>query len=209
MAKTRHRLIPKTFFLNEQHELTREDKPSGGRLPQYQGINWATKGKRIHDTLASTSARLAATQDPLRGERFYMLTIPVGQLVKKSDDKKKAPDGTYEERTDYGKTHARVLGRLGLDLIDVTDDGKAIVHAKPERVEQLMTRSQSLAELGPKEQSRWATLDSFDVVPPELRIDGAWLQSVKGIRSAEVVIELQPLLTRAEVERVFRALSDI
>ncbi len=31
---------PRTFYLNEHHELSREEKPTGGRPSQYAGIDW-------------------------------------------------------------------------------------------------------------------------------------------------------------------------
>ena len=40
------RVAARTFYLNEQHELSRGEKPGGGRVPQYVDIDWASKGVR-------------------------------------------------------------------------------------------------------------------------------------------------------------------
>ncbi len=209
MAKTHTAAKAQTFFLNEQHELARGEKSGGGRLPNYSGINWATKGKQISQSLKQTGTKLKSSKDPIRDERYFFLAKPVPQLTKSSIDKKKAPTGTYTEETDFAKDNTRVFSRLGLDLIEVTDDGDAVVHARPTRFEQLTTRSESLEDLGAREQSRWATVGSFDLIPPELRIDNSWIHSLQRDELSDVVIELQPLLTRVEIETVLRAIADL
>jgi hypothetical protein len=159
--------------------------------------------------LKQTATKLRQSRDPTREQRYFFLARPVQQLTKSSTDLRKAPKGTYAEDTDFAREHTRVFGRLGLDLIEVTDDGDAVVHARPERFEQLTTRAESLDDLGAREQARWATVDSFDVIPLELRIDHAWLHRLRREKLADVVIELQPLLTRVEIENVMRAISDL
>ena len=75
--------------------------------------------------------------------------MPVETLRKESTDKRKAPEGTFEERTNYGGgDHSRVFGRLGLDLLEVTPEGGAVVHAKSERFQQLLRRTENLKDAG-------------------------------------------------------------
>lgn len=198
---------PRTFFLNEQHELARKKQGGGGAIPQYVGINWASRGRRISRSLTATEQKIKQSEDPLRDQRLYFMAIPVAELTKSSTQKKKAPKGTFDEETDFAKEHGRVFGRLGLDLIEVTDAGQAIVHARPERFEQLNSLSDRLGKLGPREQARWATVDSFEIIPPSLRVDGEWLNSLSRTEPADAVIELQPLLNRVEIETVMRALA--
>jgi hypothetical protein len=38
---------PKHFYLNEQHELTREAREGGGSLPKFAPIDWAAKQATI------------------------------------------------------------------------------------------------------------------------------------------------------------------
>ncbi len=41
MATRREHVEPKTYFLNETHELSPVEKSGGGRPIQYEGISWA------------------------------------------------------------------------------------------------------------------------------------------------------------------------
>ncbi|HQU45640.1 MAG TPA: S8 family serine peptidase, partial [Pirellulales bacterium] len=208
MPKSHDQVTPKTYFLNEQHELPHDEKRGGGQLPKFANIDWAAKGETLNQTLNAAVQRLDGSKDPLRRERYFLLAAPA-PVEKTSTDKKKAPDGTFVEPTDFSRTQSRVFGRLGLDLIEVTDDGRAVVHAKAERLEQLKLWSGSLDQLGAREQARWATLDSFDTIPPDLRIDSQWWQSLKKKLPVDALVELQPLLTRSEVERVMRSIADL
>jgi hypothetical protein len=126
-----------------------------------------------------------------------LLAQPERTVRKLSDNKRKAPSGEFEEVVDYGGKDAKALGRLGLDVVSVTDLG-AVVHATPERFERLETISANLQDMGRGEQARWAMLSAFDVIPPELRADQEWLDTLRPGGEHEAIIELQPLLTRSE-----------
>ena len=209
MPPTKRQVKPRTFFLNEKHELARGEKGGGGRVPQYTGISWAAKASQISSSLKEAAETVRSSHDPLKGERFFVIANPVPEVEKRSTDKKKAPEGTFKESTDFGGQHARVFDRLGLDLLQVTDDGKAVVHAQAERMDQLVQRTESLEELGAREQARWVTIDSFETIPLQLRVDADWLQTLKPRGSTDVVIELQPVLTRVEADRILRAIADL
>ena len=45
------KVTARTFYLNEQHELSRGEKSGGGRIPQYVNIDWASKGRQISQSL--------------------------------------------------------------------------------------------------------------------------------------------------------------
>ncbi len=93
-------------------------------------------------------------------------------------------------------------------MIDVTDDGRAIVHASAERIEVLLQRTETLNQLSIRDRTRWATLKRFEQIPIELRIDGRWLVEIESSKElVDTVIELQPLLTRVEIEDVLRGLT--
>jgi len=130
----------------------------------------------------------------------------VPHLAKSSEDRRKAVDGKVFEPTNFAEKHSRVFRRLGLDLVSVADDGSAIVHMKPEKVEQLSNTAQTLGELSEREKSRWATINRFEMVPPRLRIDSDWLKALKAKNPADAVVEFQPLLTRSEIDSLIRAL---
>ena len=71
-----------------------------------------------------------------------------------------------------------VKGHRVEELCSVTDDGRAVVHGDRERVKQLYQRSTSLESLGMREQARWATIDSFETIPLQLRVNADWLKSL-------------------------------
>ena len=203
------RVTARTFYLNEQHELSRGEKPGGGRVPQYVDIDWASKGRRISQSLEGVRSAIRASKDPLRDHHYFVLASPVAEVRKRSKDKKKAPDGVVSDGIQFAKEESRVFRRLGLDLLQVTDDGRAVVHMRPERVDQLMSTSEVLEEVGPREQARWAGIDGFSLIPPELRVDDGWLRSLKAHGPADAVVEFQPLLTRSEIDTLLRAISGV
>lgn len=194
MASSRDEVRPRTFFLNESHELAPIDKVGGGRIPEYVDIPWAKKAERLSSSIDAALRHVQRSKDPLRDDRYFLVAKPVPELKKYSIDKKKAPTGTFSEPTDFGGAHGRVFDRLGLDLLQVTSKGDAIVHGTRDRVEQLLGRSKELESLGAREQVRWATLDAFETVPLGLRVDEQWLQSVKTTDQLDVIFELQPVL---------------
>ena len=123
---------PRSFFLNEQHELTRGEKESGGGIPKYAPIDWERKGKQIQSTLHQVREKIRALPDPTKDNHYFLLAKPQSKLKKLSDDKKKAPKGEIEEATAYSGKDSRVFSRLGMDLLNVAEDGSAIVHTTPE-----------------------------------------------------------------------------
>jgi hypothetical protein len=198
---------PRSFFLNEQHELTRGEKEGGGGIPKYAPINWTKKGKRIQSTLHLVRERIRALPDPAKDSHYFLLAKPQAKLKKLSDNKKKAPKGEIEEVTSYSGKDSRVFSRLGMDLLNVAEDGSAVVHTTPERADQMESTAATLDEFGIREKVRWATIESFDLIPLEFRIDKEWLDSLSRGKPTDAVIELQPLLTRVEIDTVMRAIA--
>lgn len=197
--------LSRTFYLNEQHELARKEREGGGAIPKYVDINWATRASAIQQSLARVKTQVRTSRDPSRESHYFLLAAPVAELAKSSKDRRKAPHGRLTEETDFGEKHSRVFRRLGIDLLSVADDGSAVIHMKPEAVEQLSNTARSLPELGPREKSRWATIQRFDMVPSKFRIDSDWLSELKAKELADAVVEFQPLLTRAEIDSLIRA----
>ena len=209
MAKIPERK-PKTFFLNEKHELSLGEVPSGGGLPKLAPIHWASRAETLSTSLKDVQSRVTKSRDPLRDRHFFLLAEPVQAIKKESKDEKKAPDGTFEERPDYaGSLYSRVFQRLGVDLLQVNDDGSAVIHALPESMERLILTSSKLSDVGAREQSRWASIKGFGVIPSSVRADDQWLRGLPSAKPADVVIELQPLLSRSEAHDVLEAITSI
>jgi len=201
------RRSPTTFYLNEQHELSRGAKTGGGRLLQYHGIDWAMKGRRIAETLEWVRSSIQASKDPLRDSHYFVLAKAEAAVQKESRDKRKAPDGVLSEPVRYQEGDSRVFRRLGMDLVEVTGVGDAVVHIRPERLEQLVSTTRILGEVGPREQARWASINSFGLIPWELRIDESWVRSLRAHTPTDAVVEFQPLLTRSEIDTLLRSLA--
>lgn len=198
---------PRHFYLNEQHELTRDEREGGGSLPKLAPINWTAKQNVITSSLAKAKSAIENSDDPLRQQRYFLLARPESSIRKLTTDVRKAPSGEFDEIVDYAGKDAKALGRLGLDVISVTDAG-AIVHATPEKLERIETISAHLTDVGPAEQARWAMLSAFDVVPETLRADKEWLDRLSPNEDHEAIIELQPLLTRSEGNIVLTSIAE-
>ncbi|KKM26943.1 hypothetical protein LCGC14_1579710, partial [marine sediment metagenome] len=208
VARTRDdNLAPKTFFLNEQHELSPGELSGGGGMPKLAPIDWASRAESVSHSLRTVQERVDGSRDPLRGRRYFMLAEPVEAITKESKNRKKAPDGVYDDYPDYaGPDYSRVFQRLGVDLLQVNDDGNAVVHALPERMAQLIRTSSSLPDVGVREQSRWASIQGFGTIPGYIRADATWIRALPASGPVDVVFELQPLLSRAEAQDVLNAI---
>jgi Subtilase family len=191
--------------MNERHEYSRLKKAGGGGLPKFGEINWRSKGRTIQKSLVSARATVELSPDPTKSHRLFMVALPQKEIIKRTDDKR-VPDGQRAEMTEYGGEHSKVFRRLGMDLLALVDDGAALVHAPAQRLDQMMTISGALENAGPREQARWATIKSFVPSPMETRIDREWLALMPAVQPVDTIIELQPVLTRGEVEEVVSAI---
>ncbi len=95
----------------------------------------------------------------MKDRHHFLLARPVTELLKSSTNVRKAKDGVIHEDVAYGEKDSRAFRRLGMDLLQVTESGEAVVHALPERVEQLNSTARELETAGLREQARWATID--------------------------------------------------
>jgi len=192
------------FFLNEQHELAPLEPRGGGRLPKLAPIDWTRRGPSLAGSIRASRVRIEASPDPTRMARYFLTVDPEPSVRKLSSDKRKAPDGLHDERTDFGRQHNLDFGRLGLDLLESHADGKATVHATAAAAERLETTAGRLAEAGAREQARWVRLHSFAPVPVERKVDLDWFRAAR-TPTVDAVVALQPVLTRSESDDVLRA----
>lgn len=198
---------PRHFFVNERHELSREEKEGGGSAPKYTGVNWAQKGKRIQSSVRKAREEYHKVPDPVKTSHYFLIATPDKTLKKTSDAKGKK--GTIkDEPADFATNYPQVFHRLGMDLLRLDSEGRALVHMSPERVEAIETVTGALGASGLREQARWAPISEFQVVPWTLKVDSAWLKTLKTSQS-DVILELQPLLTRTEVDRILGGVAQL
>jgi Subtilase family len=201
----RRPVAPRTFFLNETHEHARGEPEGGGRVPTFSRIDWSAKGQRILTTLRAARTAGRRTADPLRETRVFLLSSPEAKMEQDSKAKT-AKHGLKQVAIEFAGKHARVFERLDLQLLRVTSDGDALVYAKPETLDQLEATAARLSDAGKSNQARWAFLKEFRLAPIDTRVDVEWLDALDPKVAQEVVVEFQPVLTRADVDLLIEAI---
>ena len=196
---------PRTYFLNEQHELSPLEKEGFGQPKKYVKIDWTQKGQRLRKALVAARDSIAASPDPLKENRFFIVVEPEPKLRQPSTSKK-FPKGEREREVSFSGEDSDVFRRLGMDLLSVSSAGEALVHATVECFDQLTATSERLDSEGVREKARWAPLASVAPVPSRLRVSQQWLGSLSARSAVKGIIELQPVLQMVEAEQVARAL---
>lgn len=176
-----------------------EQREGFGGVRYYANVDWAGKGQRIASSLASVEQHARASQDPLRGKRFFILAAPETGLQRQPGPKAKS-QALVDETVDFRGEHARVFERLGIDLLRVNRDGSATVHAEARSFEKLRAWAAEFTSLGTRDQARWASLANFEWIPPEFKVDETWLAQLDAKKPSEAYIELQPMLERFEAD---------
>ena len=77
------RVTPRTFYLNEEHELARGEREGGGRIPAYTDINWAAKGSTISQSLHRVRRQIQGSLDPAKENHYFLVAAPVRELAKR------------------------------------------------------------------------------------------------------------------------------
>jgi hypothetical protein len=199
-------VAPRTFFLNETHEHTRGEKGGGGAPATFSTIRWAEKGRRLAQSLKVARAAISKSRDPNRETRFFMVSRPE-RVVHQDSKSKKATNNLRDIKTVFGGEHAKLFEKLDLDLVRVTAQGDAIVHARPAVLDRLEATAAHLDEVGSRERARWAFLRDFSHASIETRIDLPWLANLGAKDTHEAIVEFQPVLTRAEVDTLISVLG--
>lgn len=203
----RRPVAPRTFFLNETHEHTPGERTGHPTHQGFSRINWSEKGRTLAASLSRVRAEVSRSVDPLRGSRLFMLSRPEANVEQDSKSKSaKASGGVRRVDVDFSGVHARVFERLQMDLLRVTSEGDALVHAKPEVLGQLESAAAQLQGAGKAERARWAFLKEFRLPPIETRVDMKWLRGLDETTVNEVIVEFQPVLTRDDADRAITAI---
>lgn len=196
---------PKNYFLNERHELSVEAKKGGGRQLQILNVDWGQRGQHLRGSLHRIREHATQSRDPLARQRYYLLAGGAREIVKAS----KAKDAVHGQKLEavvFSGEQSKLFERIGLELIEVHPNGAATVHASPERMEQLISKTSQLAQLGTREQARFAAFESFDWLPGKLKYDREWLDEISH-KTVEGYIKLQPLISEIEADLVIRELE--
>jgi hypothetical protein len=189
---------PRTFFLNEKHELTPTEKPGGGGQAKIGIVDWSSKATSLRDGFARVRKSMQSISDPGTKNRFFLTAAPaqIPRFRQKAGQKE-----TFDERADFRALRSADLTRLGFDLLDVGEDGRALVHAPAARFASLEHTANSLLEEKDRARQRWLALDGLDVPDWTWRVDRDWLPTVTGGPS-DCIVELSPVLLRPEAEVV-------
>lgn len=198
---------PRTFFLNEAHELGSFERDGGGRQADYVPIDWSARAAALSASFqyATTPAR---SPDPNVDRHFFVVAVPVQTVQKRSNDKK-VQGGIKHEVPTFGGEQSRLFRKLGMDLIETLPDGKATVHIPSKRKEQLLSTMTALPRASSKEKSRWINFEDFELLDWTSRVSPAWIETLEPHAVVEVAIRFQPTLTRLEINDVLQAITRI
>lgn len=199
---------PRLYLLNERHQLAPTPK-EGGRQPQpVREVNWKSHGGNLRQSIESFRSARKASPDPTSQKRLFVVATPPKSLTRSSESEK-AKDGGLPFKVDLAGKQSQVISRLGFDLLGVTKDGSAIVHASDERIEQMAQSLGRLDELRTRDKNRWAHITNLTEIPTDYKTSLEWWGSPTRNALLESAIDLQPCLTRPETDLVIKAISSL
>lgn len=198
---------PRLYFLNERHQLAPGQKPGGGRASTVRGVDWQSHGASLKQNLTDLRADRRSSGDPSGTRRAYVLARAPESIRRTS----KTKDGQEVEKpkdVKLGEGDARIVERLGFDLLAVCEDGTVIVHASDERMDQIAHSLEHIEDLPQRAKNAWAHVNRLEEIPAEYKVSLDWWTELKDPgHVVEAVIDLQPYLTLDEVNQVIRAFS--
>jgi hypothetical protein len=195
---------PRNFFLNERHELKPTEKPGGGGHPNIGTVNWTNRSDGLKKGFARVRGAVERSKDPGSRHRFFLTATPAHIPRFREKDGKRED---FDEKADFRALRSADLSRLGLDLLAIAEDGRALVHAPAARFSVLERTVANLSEEPERARNRWLALEDIDVPDWKWRVDRDWLEQLAS-DAADCIVELAPVLTRAEAESVISAVLD-
>jgi hypothetical protein len=202
------KIQPRTFFLNEKQELASFDRDGGGGQAHYVPIDWSARSAGLSASFRRATTPPARSADPSVGRHFFVVAVPV-HAVQKRSQAKAVPGGIKHEVPAFGGEQSRLFRKLGMDLIETLPGGKAAVHVPSTRTEQLLSTIASLPGASSREKARWINFENFEPLDWTSRVSVAWVETLQPRAVAEVVIRLQPALTRLEVNDVLQSMTQV
>lgn len=150
--------------------------------------------RKLKEEIVSLRASRRASIDPSAKQRAFVVATPKAKVEK-----------VFKPNNAPGKD-AQLIERLGFDLIATASDGSALVHATDARLEQMINSLEHLDTLGVKEKIKWAHLQKFGEIPIEYKTSLDWWRGDKQRSLLDSIIDLQPFLSRDEVDSVINAI---
>lgn len=204
MADAKTEVKPRNYFLNERHQFAPEET-GGGRAPaNVVGVDWSKHGQSLKQEIVSLRALRAASIDPSAKKRAFVVATPEKEVEKVSKPKN-APETTKNHSILVSGKDAQLIERLGFDLLATTADGSALVHAPDELLEQMAHSLDHLERLGVKEKNKWAHVQTLREIPIEYKTSLDWWGRENRNALLESILDLQPFLSRSEVDAVIDA----
>lgn len=193
---------PRHYFLNERHQLAPTEK-EGGRSPsKVLRVDFKSHGSTLATNIDAIRTSRRASADPTAKNRVFIMARPEPSITKASTDKKKSAGGERVFPISLSGEEAQVIQRLGFDLLAVMPDGSAVVHATDERLGQMQHNLGLLGELNVREKNKWAHIKGFGDVPVDYKTSLDWWEVQDQTLAWESVIDIQPFLTRKEVDQL-------
>ena len=199
---------PKTFYLNERQELSSFEREGGGRAAQYVRVNWVQRSSTLANSFRRATARPSASRDPLVQRHHFVVAVPVDAVEKHSKSQKAAlQGGIIKGVPTFGGEQSKLFRKLGMDLIEVLDAGRAAVHVA--NVDRLLATMEALPKASEREKSRWINFDEFHPIDWRSRVDDRWLRELTKGEVVETWIRFQPTLSRSEVQELLQAVAQV
>lgn len=204
MADGKTEVKPRNYFLNERHQFAPEES-GGGRGPaNVVGVDWSNHGQSLKQEIVNLRAARATSIDPSARQRAFVVATPENKVEKVSKPKN-APETTKHHFIQVSGKDAQLIERIGFDLLATTADGSALVHATDELLEQMVHSLEHLDRLGVKEKNKWAHLQNLSEIPISYKTSLDWWGKDKHNSLLECIFDLQPFLSRDEVDAVIEA----
>lgn len=200
---------PRHYFLNERHQLAPIEKEGGGPPSKVLRVDFKSHGNTLAKSIEVIRTARRASADPTAHNRVFIMARPEPSLTKASKDKKKSIAGERVVPVCLSGQDAQIIQRLGFDLLAVMPDGSAVVHATEERLGQMQQSLGLLGELNVREKNKWAHIKEFGDVPIGYKTSLDWWEERPATSAWESVIDLQPFLTRKEVDQLIGWLKQV
>jgi hypothetical protein len=200
--------VPKHYFLNERHQLAPTEKEGGKSPAKVLHGDFKTHGRTLANSIEVIRAARRTSTDPTAKSRVFILARPESSLKKESKGKK-AVDGAIESQIKLSGKDAQIIQRLGFDLLSVMPEGSAVVHTTDERLGQMQQSLGLLEDLNVREKNKWAHIKEFADVPIDYKTSLGWWEERPQTSAWESVIDLQPFLTRKEVDQLIGWLKQV